>query len=137
LSHLYWFAQLRHRPLSNAAKADWEKAFCLSDDPAHDLTSLRDIVDQRAGFAGNHSGYIKITTLACGCIVSLDLFRCYFQSILMPQPSLQVMIPQDAAGVRVGPAVAAGEIENDRADSLPAGRCDDPAFGLRMALGFL
>jgi hypothetical protein len=68
---------------ANATQARWEKTFCLVNNPFHYLTSLRDVIDQRASLAGNHPSYVEISAFTRCDIVLFDLFRCCFQRLLM------------------------------------------------------
>ena len=60
-----------------------QKTLCLSNDAPYNLTRFGDIVDERAGFAGNHPGYIEIAGLAGRRVFATDLFGCTLQLVFM------------------------------------------------------
>ena len=56
---------------------------CLSDYAPHYLTCLRNVLDQCACFASNHSGHIENATLPCCGVFPTNLLRCGCQFVFM------------------------------------------------------
>ena len=66
--------------------------FCLGDDTPHNLTCLRNVLDQHASFAGNYAGNIEVATLPCCGVFATNLPRCGCQFVFMSHPTLTMTV---------------------------------------------
>ena len=94
-------------------------------------------MDQPDGFACNDGGDIEI---ACGLrrrIFGRDRFDILHELDLAAHPAARMIVDQAAAGERRRPDIVAGEIEDDAADAVAAGRGADASFRFLGTVAFL